>query len=96
MDPRVPPDPERWLPMRQRASHKQRKGGKGKFKVSRGHQGAAVPEKDAKTEQPPKKQEPKGSPNKPEAKTSPPLRAANRKQASTKPRNVGKKKRNRK
>ncbi|XP_078392344.1 signal recognition particle subunit SRP72 [Cetorhinus maximus] len=41
-DPKVPPDPERWLPMRERSYYRGRKKGKKKELIGKGTQGATL------------------------------------------------------
>ncbi|XP_048451829.1 signal recognition particle subunit SRP72 isoform X2 [Rhincodon typus] len=41
-DPKVPPDPERWLPMRERSYYRGRKKGKKKEPIGKGTQGATL------------------------------------------------------
>lgn len=41
-DPKVTPDPERWLPMRERSYYRGRKKGKKKDQIGKGTQGATA------------------------------------------------------
>lgn len=41
-DPKVTPDPERWLPMRERSYYRGRKKGKKKDQIGKGTQGATT------------------------------------------------------